>query len=190
MWSLPFFLLNQSPIQRIASQSSSIRIDVTIYYTKAARNLYGNFLFGIQMLLVYVTWILYWNNYAIYRGNPETGFLVLSQYTRPMIQCSLTIRYCMLLSVFSQILERLMYNRLLKFLNKHTFFNKFQFGFRNKHSTFMALIILLENLVKALDDGNCAVGIFLDFQKAFDTVDHCTLLDKLHIYGIRGVAYD
>ena len=54
----------------------------------------------------------------------------------------------------------------------------------------MALIILLENLVKALDDGNCAVGIFLDFQKTFDTVDHCILLDKHHIYGIRGIAYD
>ena len=95
-----------------------------------------------------------------------------------------------LLSVFSKILERLMYNRLLKFLNKQDFFNQFQFGFRNKHSTFMALIILLENLVKALDNGNCAVGIFLDFQKAFDTVDHCILLDKLHIYGIRGIAHE
>ena len=37
----------------------------------------------------------------------------------------------------------------------------------------MVLIILLENLVKALDYGNCAVGIFLDLQKAVDTVDHC-----------------
>ena len=92
-----------------------------------------------------------------------------------------------LLSVFSKILERLMYNRLLKFINKHNFINKFQFGFRNKHSTFMALIILLENLIKALDDGNCAVGIFLDFQKAFDTIDHFILLDKLHIYGIYGI---
>ena len=61
-----------------------------------------------------------------------------------------------------------MYNQLLKFHNKQEFFNQFQFGFRYKHSTFMALIILLENLVKALDNGNCAVGIFLDFQKAFD----------------------
>ena len=83
-----------------------------------------------------------------------------------------------------------MYNRLLKFLNKQDLFNQFQFGFRNKHSTFMALIILLENLVKALDNRNCAVGTFLDFQKAFDTVDHCILLDKLHIYGIRGIAHE
>ena len=95
-----------------------------------------------------------------------------------------------LLSVFSKILERLMYNRLLKLLNKYNFFNKFQLGFRNKHSTFMALVNLLENLVTALDDGKCAVGIFLDFQKAFDTVDHCILLDKLHIYSIRGIAHD
>ena len=54
----------------------------------------------------------------------------------------------------------------------------------------MALIILLENLVNALDHGNCAVGIFLDLQKAVGTVDHCILSDKLHIYGIRGVAHD
>ena len=51
-------------------------------------------------------------------------------------------------------------------------------------------MILLENLLKALDNGNCAVGIFLDFQKAFDICDHCILLDKLHIYGICGIAHD
>ena len=46
-----------------------------------------------------------------------------------------------LLSVFSKILERLMYNRVLRFINRYNLFNKYQFGFRNKHSTFMALII-------------------------------------------------
>ena len=83
-----------------------------------------------------------------------------------------------------------MYNRLSIFINKHIFFNKYQFGFRNNHSTFMALIILIENLLTALDNGNCAVGIFLDFQKAFDTVDHNILLDKLHWYGIRGTVHE
>ena len=83
-----------------------------------------------------------------------------------------------------------MYNRLLNFINRHKIFNQNQLGFRNNHSTFMALIILVENLVDALDNGNCAVGIFLDFQKAFDTVDHGILLDKLYCYGIRGIAHD
>ena len=48
----------------------------------------------------------------------------------------------------------------------------------------MALLIMLENIRNALDNGDCAVGIFLDFQKAFDTVDHDILLNKLYNYGI------
>ena len=52
----------------------------------------------------------------------------------------------------------------------------------------MALIILLENLTKALENGESDTGIFLDFQKEFDTVNHSILLDKLYIYGIRGPA--
>ena len=83
-----------------------------------------------------------------------------------------------------------MYNRLLKFINKYQIFNKHQFGFRDKHSTFMALIILIENLVNAIENGKCAVGISIVFQKAFDTVDHCILMVKLYFCGIRGQAFD
>ena len=92
--------------------------------------------------------------------------------------------------LFSKILEKLMYNRLLSFLNKCNVINKKQFGFRNNHSTYMALLIMLENIRNALDNGECAVGIFLDFQKAFDTVDHNFLLDKLFNYGITGIALE
>ena len=95
-----------------------------------------------------------------------------------------------LLPLFSKILEKLMYDRLLSFLNKCNVINKNQFGFRNNHSTYMALLIMLENIRNALDNGECAVGIFLDFQKAFDTVDHNILLDKLFNYGIRGIALE
>ena len=70
-----------------------------------------------------------------------------------------------LLSVFSKILERLMSNRLLKFIDKNNLLNEFQFGFRNNHLTFMALRVLMENLVTALDSGDCAIGLFLDFKK-------------------------
>ena len=48
----------------------------------------------------------------------------------------------------------------------------------------------MEDLITALDNGNCAIGLFLDFQKAFDTVDPHILLDKLHCYGVRATAHD
>ena len=66
-----------------------------------------------------------------------------------------------LLPIFPKILEKLMCNRLLSFVNKCRIINKKQFGFRNNHSTYMALLIILENIRNALDSGECAVGIFL-----------------------------
>ena len=63
-----------------------------------------------------------------------------------------------------------------------------QFGFRAKHSTDRALISLTEMVREALDSGKFSCGIFVDLQKAFDTVDHEILLTKLDYYGIRGLA--
>ena len=63
-----------------------------------------------------------------------------------------------------------------------------QFGFRAKHSTNNALFSLTETVREALDNSNFACGIFIDLQKAFDTVDHEILLKKLEYYGIKGVA--
>ena len=63
-----------------------------------------------------------------------------------------------------------------------------QFGFRQKHSTSRALIHLADKIRQQLDKGNCVCGIFVDFQKAFDTVDHQILIQKLNYYGIRGIA--
>ena len=77
-----------------------------------------------------------------------------------------------LLSIFSKIFEKMMYKRLVEFLEKqHILYSK-QFGFRKKHSTYMPIMLLVDKLVRAMEKGEFVLGIFLDFSKAFDTVDH------------------
>ena len=93
-----------------------------------------------------------------------------------------------LLPFFSKILERLMYNRLYNLLTEDNILSMNQFGFRKNYSTFLALMDLVDNISKNIDDGNYSIGIFLDLSKAFDTINHYILLDKLCRYGIRGVT--
>ena len=92
------------------------------------------------------------------------------------------------LPLFSKILERLMYNRLISFINKHNLLFNFQFGFREGHSTNLALIYLVDKISNSLDTGEYVLGLFLDFTKAFDTVNHDILLQKLEHLGIRGIS--
>ena len=91
-----------------------------------------------------------------------------------------------LLCILSKVFEKIMYDRLLKFLEKMKIIYEKQFGFRKYHSTYMALMILMDKITKSLDDGEFVVGVFLDFSKAFDTVNHHIMLQKLEYYGIRG----
>lgn len=93
-----------------------------------------------------------------------------------------------ILSTFAKIFERIIYNRLISFINKHNLLYKYQFGFRKEYNTNLALITLIDKILDALDSGKYVVGVFLDFSKAFDTVNHDILLKKLDIYGIRGIA--
>ena len=68
------------------------------------------------------------------------------------------------------------------------FFNH-QYGFRSGHSTELAALELTDRIITALDNHNTPINIILDLSKAFDTLDHTILLDKL-LYGIRSTAYN
>ena len=81
-----------------------------------------------------------------------------------------------------------MYNRVTTFLEMFQILHGNQYGFRKKSSTHVALLTFIDKVIQAIENGEYAVGVLLDFSKAFDTVDHKILLDKLDHYGIRGCA--
>uniref|UniRef100_A0A1A8GC74 Helentron 4 helitron-like transposon replicase/helicase/endonuclease n=1 Tax=Nothobranchius korthausae TaxID=1143690 RepID=A0A1A8GC74_9TELE len=93
-----------------------------------------------------------------------------------------------LLSQFSKILEKLYIARLDRFLIKEEILNDSQYGFRTNHSTSMALMELTEEISEAIDKKTHLISIFIDLKKAFDTVDHKILIEKLSKYGVSGMA--
>ena len=83
-----------------------------------------------------------------------------------------------------------MYDRLISYLLKHNILFECQFGFQKGKSTHMTLTTLVDRITEALDNGDYDVGVFLDFSKAFDTVDHAILLDKMFINGVQTIVYN
>ena len=104
----------------------------------------------------------------------------------PMI--SSNYRLVSILTAISKIYEKIMYNRLVSFLSKSKLLYQYLFGFRQHHSTYMDLIILIDKLISALKEGKFVLGLFLDFSKAFDSITHDILFNKLDLYGIRGTT--
>ena len=76
-----------------------------------------------------------------------------------------------------------MFKRLSCFIEKHNILYDCQFGFRDKHSTTHATLLIADKIQQAIEAGQYSCAIFLDFSKAFDTVNHSILLAKLSHYG-------
>ena len=90
------------------------------------------------------------------------------------------------LSPFAKVLERLVYDQLELFLTKKKLIYDYQFGFRKGYSTEQAILEITDNIKTSIDNKEITCGVFLDFSKAFDTINHQILLRKLYKYGIRG----
>lgn len=92
------------------------------------------------------------------------------------------------LTTFSKIVEKVIKSRTIAFVEKYFKFDKYQYGFQKKSNTLGATTDLVEHITEELDKNKYVLCVFIDLQKAFDTVDINILLEKLNKMGIRGVA--
>ena len=91
-----------------------------------------------------------------------------------------------ILPCFSKLLERIMYNRLYNYLISNSILYKNQFGFQSSNSTEYAIMELVDQISNSFDSNKFTLGVFIDLSKAFDTVDHNIMLEKLKHYGASG----
>lgn len=92
------------------------------------------------------------------------------------------------LSTIAKIFDKIYLERITAFCNKHNILSKYQFGFRKKCNTELAIASIYKLLLNALDKSSYGMCVFLDLEKAFDSVPHTRLLQKLEHIGIRGLA--
>jgi hypothetical protein len=91
-----------------------------------------------------------------------------------------------LLPVISKILEKIVNDRVVRFLNKNKVLYEGQYGYRSNRSTTDAILDFTGNIIDGINKGHYVLSLFLDMSKAFDSISHHTLFRKLEFYGIRG----
>ena len=91
-----------------------------------------------------------------------------------------------LLSSLSKIFERAIFDQLLGYFTNNNLLCLDQFGFRPDHSTELTALRLVDHLITQMDSCRVSTNIYIDLSKAFDTLNHGMLLQKLKCYGIKG----
>lgn len=129
----------------------------------------------------------------IFNLSVETGIFPVSLKRAVVIpifkkndrSCLNNYRPISLLSVFSKIFEKVMKKRIIGFINANNLFSNSQYGFREHRNTEQALLSFLDQVTNTMDNGHSASALFIDMTKAFDRVQHSTLLKKLSRWGFR-----
>ena len=87
-------------------------------------------------------------------------------------------------SVLCQILEKLVRNQIVEYMQSEKLFSHLQFGFLKRRSTIRQLLNIMNDWTSSIENGNFNYCISLDYQKAFDTVPHNRLISKLYAYNL------
>ena len=93
-----------------------------------------------------------------------------------------------ILPVISKIFEKCVHNQLMNYLESNKLLSSKQFGFRRKRSTELATAYFIDKIRHAVDKGEYTGAIYVDLSKAFDTISHAMIVNKLPQFGITGVA--
>ena len=95
-----------------------------------------------------------------------------------------------ILPAISKILEKTIFNELHDYFQDNKLYCKNQYGFRRNQSTEYAALELIDRVILDMDKSEIPFSIFIDLSKAFDTLDHNILINKLQYYGIKDTALD
>ena len=95
-----------------------------------------------------------------------------------------------LLPCISKVFEKIVYTQLFHYLTLNKLLHPNQYGFRAEYSTELAISELVDRIYLNLDKKGLPLAIFLDLSKAFDTIDHKILINKLKHYGIQNTELE
>ena len=126
---------------------------------------------------------------GVFTEKLKTAFIYPIHKGKSKFDCS-NYQPISILSFLSKTYEKLMHTRLMDFINKHDITFKHEYGFQKGKSTEHAILDLYFNIIAANEKQGKSACVFLDFAKAFDTVNYEILLYKLNYYGVRGIALE
>ena len=115
---------------------------------------------------------------------------IIPIYKKDKKNCLENYRPISVLPVFSKIIEKAISLQLIEYLEHNNLLNQTQFGFRTGRSTVAAVLTLTDFILNSFDKNEFTIGIFIDLKKAFETVDHHILLQKLKYFGITNISFD